>query len=68
MAVADIVKLSEVNAWKKCRFVFYGYVKYVDVLGTHYVSGFCHLYDGLRNRFVRIGDDRYNYTKKIAGD
>jgi hypothetical protein len=39
-------------------------VRYEDIFGERYITGFCHLFDGLHNRFVRSGDKRYNYFRK----
>jgi hypothetical protein len=66
MAVIDLTKLAEDFSWRKYRFFFMGYVRYVDIFETQYISGFCHVYDGLRGRFVRVGDERYNYARKEA--
>jgi hypothetical protein len=43
---------------------FHGYVRYKDIFGCHYVFGFCALYDFIGRRFVPMGDDRYNYTRR----
>lgn len=43
---------------------FIGYVRYRDIFGSRYITGFCAVHDRLANRFVLMGDGRYNYTRK----
>jgi hypothetical protein len=64
--LADLARIEDVlapGAWKKCRIFFAGYVRYSDLLGGVYVTGFCLRFDYLGRRFVRIGGDAYNYTR-----
>lgn len=41
-----------------------GYVRYADVFGIRYITGFCAMYDIVSGNFVLRGDDRYNYSRK----
>jgi hypothetical protein len=45
-----------------------GFVRYVDIFDTHHISGFTQVFDGIGGRFVRRGDQQYNYayTEKFA--
>ena len=43
---------------------FIGYVRYADVFGGTYLTGFCAIFDRIGMRFVLRGDHRYNYTRK----
>jgi hypothetical protein len=45
---------------KKSLF-FIGFVRYSDVFGNHYRTGFCFVFDHSDDRFVLIGDENYNY-------
>jgi hypothetical protein len=60
----DVMKLYEELSFKKYALFFYGYVRYEDIFGERYITGFCHLFDGLHNRFVRSGNKRFNYFRK----
>jgi hypothetical protein len=42
---------------------FVGYIRYADFVGGHYIGGFCLKFDWRFGRFVRIGDERYNYDR-----
>jgi hypothetical protein len=38
-----------------------GFVRYRDIFGNRYRTGFCFVFDHRQNAFVLIGDDPYNY-------
>lgn len=46
-------------------FWFLGFVRYNDVFENEYVRGFCLAYSPMKNRFYPVGNDGYNYRKKI---
>ena len=41
-----------------------GFVRYDDIFGAHYITGFTQVFDTVSNRFVRRGGQHYNYTRK----
>jgi hypothetical protein len=41
-----------------------GYIRYGDVFGKRYVTGFCAMHDPVSWNYVLRGDDRYNYTRQ----
>lgn len=43
---------------------FSGWVRYVDVFGNRYISGFHYVFDPIGDRFVRRGSAEYNYTRE----
>jgi len=45
-----------------------GFVRYDDLLGGHYITGFTQVYDALGMRFVVRGDRAYNYARKEKGE
>jgi hypothetical protein len=45
-----------------------GFVRYEDIFGGHYITGFTHVFDPISGRFVRRGDERYNYARKENPD
>jgi hypothetical protein len=63
MAVCDVSRLIAPDAWQKDRLYFIGWVRYSDIFHNIYITGFCSVFDPLGNRFVLIGDERYNYTR-----
>jgi len=46
-------------------FFFHGYVRYKDVIGNKYTLGYCAKFDPLSDKFLPVGDSRYNYTRII---
>jgi hypothetical protein len=44
------------------RLYFLGYVRYLDIFGNRYITGFCAIFDPIRGRFILRGDERYNYA------
>lgn len=60
-------KLLEPGAVEKYSIYFIGYVRYTDIHGGRYINGFCFLYDWIGGKFVRRGDNQYNYTKNDVG-
>ncbi len=40
-----------------------GYVRYDDIFGRHHINGFALVFDGISQRFVRRGGQRYNYER-----
>jgi hypothetical protein len=63
MAEAPIQRLYVPYAWRETRIFFIGFVRYADVFGALYVSGFCFVFDHIGRRFVRTGGEEYNYTR-----
>ena len=59
-------RIYEEGSVEKYRVFFLGYVTYLDVFGDLYVNGFCFVFDPYGDRFVRIGDGRYNYIEKLS--
>jgi hypothetical protein len=59
---SDLAKLFEPDA-AEYRLFFTGYVRYGDFFGGVYVNGFCFVFEPESQRFVRIGDDAYNYNR-----
>ncbi len=45
-----------------------GFVRYDDLLGGNYISGFAQVYDPVGMRFVIRGDETYNYARKEKAD
>jgi hypothetical protein len=43
---------------------FMGRIRYVDIFDNTYAVGFCFVFDPNWGRFVRVGDERYNYARK----
>lgn len=43
---------------------FLGRARYADIFNDVYVVGFCFVFDHIGLRFVRVGDERYNYTRR----
>lgn len=56
-------KMLTGDAWKKYRMFFIGYIKYTDVLGGRYVTGFCACFDPIADRWILFGNENYNYQK-----
>lgn len=46
----------------------YGLVRYADVFGNHYLSGFCYAFNAICNRFYAIGGANHNYRRKLTED
>jgi hypothetical protein len=44
-----------------------GYLRYRDIFGSHYITGFCYVFDIVGMDFVLRGDDQYNYARQEAG-
>ncbi len=42
----------------------YGFIRYRDIFGSRYIMGYCSIFDVIRNRFVPMGDTKYNYFRK----
>ena len=40
-----------------------GFVRYHDIFGNHYISGFAKIFDRTGKSFVARGDGEYNYTR-----
>jgi hypothetical protein len=57
-------KLYDMRAADKYSIFFVGFLRYADIHGARYVTGFCFAYDWIGDRFVRRGDKQYNYTRK----
>jgi hypothetical protein len=45
-----------------------GLVRYSDVFGNHYLSGFCYVFNAHSNRFYAIGGANHNYRRKLTED
>jgi hypothetical protein len=43
---------------------FCGYVRYTDIFNKRYILGWCAMYQFDSNRFILMGDDRYNYNRE----
>jgi hypothetical protein len=43
---------------------FLGYIRYDDIFGNRNITGFCVVLDYASRRFMPVGDERYNYTRK----
>jgi hypothetical protein len=41
-----------------------GYIRYADVFGKRYITGFCAMHDPVTWTFVLRGDEQYNYTRQ----
>lgn len=59
--------LMKEKSIRKHRLFFMGWVRYKDLFGASYVTGFCFVFDPIRGRFVRIGDKPYNYFRQEHG-
>jgi hypothetical protein len=46
---------------------FMGFVRYTDIFGNRYISGFCFLFSHEDNRFVLAGGSAYNYRRREDG-
>jgi hypothetical protein len=44
---------------------FIGHIRFGDVFGSEYISGFCFARNGTTGEFYGIGGDGYNYRRKI---
>ena len=63
--ISAAVNLTELNfVHHTGRSFFLGYVRFRDILGNNYITGFCALYDFIGERFVLMGDEQYNYTRQ----
>jgi hypothetical protein len=56
--VEDAIVESKQSVW------IVGFVRYADIFGNHYISGFGLVFDPIGGRFVRRGDEKYNYARK----
>ena len=56
-------RVIEDGAWNKYGFWYLGYVRYIDIVGNKYITGYCGKFDPLSERLVLIGDDRYNFIR-----
>jgi hypothetical protein len=45
-----------------------GHVRYADVFGNQYLSGFCYAFNSYFNRFHAIGGPNHNYRRKLNED
>lgn len=54
---------EEILSRKKTVWIV-GFVRYEDIFGERYISGFCHALDLASERFVRRGGATYNYSRK----
>jgi hypothetical protein len=63
MAETDVQTLLADNAWNTHRLFFTGYMRYADLFGGVYVTGFCFVFDFIGNQFVRIGGNERSYTR-----
>jgi hypothetical protein len=43
---------------------FMGFVRYTDIFGNRYISGFCFIFHGAENRFALAGGRAYNYRHR----
>jgi hypothetical protein len=43
---------------------FMGRIRYADIFDNTYVVGFCFRFDAAWSRYVRVGDHRYNYSRR----
>jgi hypothetical protein len=60
--------LGDVDDWESiangtARVFLIGYVRYTDIFSTHYITGFCAVFDRVGRRFVLRGSEKYNYTR-----
>jgi hypothetical protein len=51
----------------KNELFFMGFVRYRDIFGNRYRSGFCFMLLTAHRRFIVAGDDRYNYCRRETG-
>ena len=58
-----IEQSDDIMAHKQSVWVV-GFVRYADIFGDHYITGFTHVFDPLGRSFVRRGGEKYNYTRK----
>jgi len=52
------------NFWNTQRLYCIVYIRFRDIFGKRYITGFCGLFDPLQNRFILWGGDGYNYTRR----
>jgi hypothetical protein len=52
------------NSGDRSHMFLIGYIIYDDVFGNRYRRGYCAIFDIYGERFILMGDDRYNYEKK----
>jgi hypothetical protein len=43
---------------------FLGFVRYSDIFGNRFILGFCFMFEGKSNAWIRIHGDEYNYCRK----
>ena len=48
----------------RVQLFFMGRVRCEDIFRNIHVVGFCFVFDPIGGRYVRVGDGRYNYTRK----
>jgi hypothetical protein len=61
--LAGYQRWLDADAWQKWRMFFVGYIRYGDLLGGVYITGFCLMFDHLGSRFVRTGPDTHNCNR-----
>jgi hypothetical protein len=54
---SDIVELKK-SVW------IVGFVRYSDIFGDHYITGFTLVFDPIGRRFTQRGSEQYNYARK----
>jgi hypothetical protein len=47
----------------RCSVWLLGFIRYDDIFGNHYVTGFAKVLDRIGGRFVARGGDKYNYAR-----
>ena len=68
LMTTSAVAMHETNSWFTRRLFFQGFVRYNDVFGKHYVTGFPALFSPEANTWVLRGGDDYNYTHEENPD
>ena len=65
---AKAVEMIEWNAAFADRVTFFdglGHIRFGDVFGNEYISGFCLARNGATGEFYGLGGSQYNYRRKI---
>jgi hypothetical protein len=60
ISLFDVVEIAN----NRRNLFLLGYVKYMDIFGSRYITGFCAFFHANSNTFRRAGDDLYNYIRK----
>ncbi len=52
------------NSKTRANLFVYGFLRYGDIFGGHYLMGYCAIFVITANRFIPIGGPEYNYFRK----